>query len=468
MSPRFRTVLIACVLVAVAAAVIRTMVAGADRPAGDFLRYERAATLVARGEGALLYDEKERIAAHVWGDRKNLPEQGFRYAPGLAVAMAPLGALPPETAWPIWSGICAGLTALGAGLAVALAVRRLPPGTCPWLPVVAAVVPLYALYSENVMLGQMNCFAFGLSMAALWSLDGKCDRSAGLLAAGATLAKHIPVLLILWFLWQRRWKAALWGASGVALLFYLLPTAVLGPSTHHALLSQWKAQEDHLVTEVGEAPGMKASNPSVVHVEGQSTKALLFRYLTPMPFFHLKDLKGGPEAGAGSKGILVNGGRDWGGATAFRLWLASMFVLLSLTVLATSPRPGEDPGAVALRFPLEAAMVLAAMVLVSPESRNPHFQVLAPALAGLAAGLAAETRRGGSWWGRAGMASLGALLVMIPTKFLLGRDGADRALAWGSIGGGGLLVFVALAWTLFRERERSPVPGPAEPAAAAP
>lgn len=445
MNGRPRTVLLAVAAAAALAAGLRAAVSA--EPAGDFLRYDRAGTMVWKGEAAHLYDD----AWKTWKD-PSLEERRYRYAPGLAVALSPMGAMPPRTAWVLWSAACGALVAGGAGLAVALALRRLPEGGSPWIPAAAAVVPLAALFLENVKLGQMNCWAFGLSMAALFALDRGRDRAAGLLAAGAALAKHLPILLVLWFLWKRRWKAALWGFGGVLLLAYLVPTAVLGPAAHHDLLGQWKGQENNLVTEVDEAPGMRATGPAE-HVEGQSLKALLYRHLTPTKFFHLRDASAENAArGVGARGIAVNGGRDWGGRNVFKIWLASIFVVLSLAVIATGPVEGEDPAGAARRYPLEAALVLGALLLVSPESRNPHFQMLAPALAALAAGLAGETARGGSWWGRAGLAGAGAALIAISTKGILGREGADHALAFGTIGFGGFLVFASLAWTLLRER----------------
>jgi len=447
MTPRFRTVLLILAAAAALAAGLRAALSAG--PVGDFLRYDRAGTMVWKGESSHLYDD----AFPVWNDPSLKEGMRYRYAPGLAVALSPMGGLPPRTAWVLWSAACGALVAAGAGIAVALAVRRLPPGGAVWIPA-AAVVPLAALYLENVKLGQMNCWAFGLSLGALFALDRGRDRTAGLLAAGATLAKHVPILIVLWFLWKRRWKAAFWGLGGILVLAYLLPTAVLGPAAHHALLGQWKGQENSLVTEVDEAPGMKVTGAGE-HVEGQSLKALLYRHLTPTGFRHLReDSADALSKGKVRPGILVNGGRAWDPKVVFWLWLASMFLVLSVTVFATNPEPGD--GDAHRRTPLEASMVLAAMLLVSPESRNPHFQMLAPALAALAAGLAAEVSRGGSWWGRAGLAAAGALLVGISTQGILGRSGADHALARGSIGFGGLLVFLAVAWTLFRERGSPP------------
>jgi len=415
-------------------------------PAGDFLRYERAATLAWTGRASLLYDDGARLSSAVWHDPENLPERGYRYSPALAVLLSPFGALSPRPAFVAWSALCAGLTVLGIGLSASLAMRLLPGGRPAWLPAAAAFLPLLALYVENVKLGQMNCLAFGLSLGALWSFDRGRDRAAGLLAAGAAVAKHMPVVLLLWFAWKRRWNAALWGLGALAVLGYLVPTVVLGPAGHHGLLRQWVAQEDHLVTEEVAPPGASAT-PTTVHAAGQSLKAILYRYLTRTRYEHLENLTLTKEGIAKGEGILVNGGRQWEPAAVGRAWWAAMFLVLLAAAVATAPPAGGESRGGPL-FALEAGMLLAALLLVSPESRNPHFQMLAPGYAGLAALLAAGRPRGRARWVVLGLAAAGAALVLLPTQGLVGRRAADVLLAHGSIGFGAVLVAAALAMAL--------------------
>jgi len=447
-SPRFRALLIAAVAAAALLAGARAALRE-GRPAGDFLRYDRAATLAWRGEGHLLYDAAARRENRAWGDPENLPEMPFRYSPGLAAALSPLGALAPRHGFVAWSALCAGLVAAGVGLAAALAIRRLPEGAPAWIPAAAALLLLPHLYAENVKLGQMNCFAFGLSVAALWALDRGRDRAAGLLAAGAVLAKHIPVLLVLWFAWKRRWRAAGWSLAGVVLLAGVLPTVVFGPSTHGELLRQWWTNENHLVTETGEPEGTGiVSHPgNLPLVEGQSLRALLYRYVGPTSYVHLASQADTPGASPGTRGIAVWEAVAWDSKTVYALWGLALAATLWAAVAATAPIAGEDPAGAARRFPLEAGLVLAAVLLVSPESRAPHFQMLAPACAALAATFAAPGRRGLLW-----LASLGALGVLLPTQGLVGRTGADYLLAYGSMGLGTVVLFVVMAVLLRRER----------------
>lgn len=453
MTEGFRRWLLLLVVAAGILAGVRALVRDSNPP-GDFLRYDRAGALVWRGDGNRIYDDAYRKSNPVWNDRENLPEDRFRYSPALAVLIAPVGALPPRAGYVVWSIITAALVALGVGLAAEMAVRRLAPGSAPWWPAVLAGVPLVHLYTENVKLGQMNCFAFGFSVAALWCLDRKRDAAAGLLAMGAVVAKHIPILLVIWFAWKRRWKAAAWGLGGILAVVYLLPTVMLGPATHHELLRTWVSQQKHLVTEEPDVPGISPSDIGTM-VEGQSVKALACRYLTPMPYRHLASKVGEPDETPGSLGIFVNGNRNIGERNAGRVWIGVSFVLFLLMLVTTAPRPGEESEERARhRYPLEAGLLLLTLLLVSPESRNPHFQMMAVTYAALGATFIGGAPRGATRWIAVVATVLAVLSVAVSSRGILGRVGADQALAHGSIGFGALVLFAVSAWMLAVERRR--------------
>jgi hypothetical protein len=427
----------------------------ADAPPGlDFLRYDRAGALVARGDGAKIYDPISVARSEVWGDRERLPERSFRYPPCVAVLFAPLGEMEPRTAWQLWRTGCVLLVVAGVGAAVAAALTRERGALPAFLVVLLAFTPMYV---ANVAEGQMNLLVFGLLAGAAFAFSRGRDRTAGALAGAAAAIKIAPVLLLLWFAWKRRWKPFFWGCGAIVAISWLLPVAVLGPSTAHALLRQWAGMEQPLVTEVDERPGSRA-NVAAVNIESQSLRGILVRTCTPTPYFRLRDKPLEMDAGGASPGISVHGGRRWSPGALRTAWMAAFFALVAAAVFATAPRPGEEPAAAARRLPLEAGLVLALIPLVSPESRWIHFLVLAPACAALAASLAAAERRGGTWWAAAIAGGLGAILLALPVF------GAETLLAWGAAGWAGILVFIASALTLFAERASGTTPA-AVPAA---
>jgi len=143
--------------------VLFAAIAGAVRGAcmkavpGDFLRYHRAGRLVATGRADLIYDAKFLAEQNVYaaervpGDYDDLEELEFKYAPAMAVAMAPLGALSPRTANTIWT---AWNMALVAALLVA-AWSWCARGLSAWWMLVPIAV-LGRTMQSNITLGQLN------------------------------------------------------------------------------------------------------------------------------------------------------------------------------------------------------------------------------------------------------------------------------------------------------------------------
>ena len=67
-------------------------------------------------------------------------------------------------------------------------------------------------------LGQIEVLQFLLLATMLWSLRTGRDRLAGLALGLATGLKFFPGALIVWLLWRRRWRPALWAFVSAALL----------------------------------------------------------------------------------------------------------------------------------------------------------------------------------------------------------------------------------------------------------
>jgi hypothetical protein len=100
---------------------------------------------------------------------------------------------------------------------------------------------------------------------------------------------------------------------------------------------------------------------------------------------------------------------------------------------------------------MEAGLLLLVMLLISPESRNPHYQLLAPLYATLAVAWSLRDR-GSRLWGPGILGAIGALGVLLPSQGLVGRENATVLNAWGVAGFGSRLLFVAGTWALARSR----------------
>jgi glycosyl transferase family 87 len=463
LTPASRAVLLAALGGAIAAGAW-----AARSPADpDFLRIHAAGALAARGDAARLYEGPPPPAGP---EGEAAGRRPFRAPPAAAVLAAPLGALPERGAWILWEAACGALAAAAVALAAAAAA---PGGARGARLAAAAAIPAAPLLLEAVGRGSMTVPLLALAAGSLAALGRGRDRIAGLLAGTAAALAVVPVVLVLWFPWKRRPRAAAFGLGAAAGLFLLLPLLAAGPAGGTGLLRRWAAQEDPLVTEIDERPGTAATG-GAANVEGQSLKGILYRVLGGVAWFPLRErsLEGGAAGDPGRITVAVADPLRPG--TVFAIWLGASFLLLAAAVFATGPLEGEEPAAAQARLPLEGGLVLAAIPLVWPEARAIHHVLCIPALAALAAALAAELRSGrrpgpgGPLALRAAVAAAGAVLLFLPASGIPGRDLSGWMTAWGAPGWGGLLLFAASALTLWRLRAAAPGMGPGPPPVPAP
>ena len=87
---------------------------------------------------------------------------------------------------------------------------------------------------------QVNIIIFALTLAGLLQHQAGRDGRAGLLIGVATALKVMPVLFLPYFLWRRRWRAAL-GLIVAACALSLLPAAFDGWARFADQLTAWRA-----------------------------------------------------------------------------------------------------------------------------------------------------------------------------------------------------------------------------------
>ncbi len=194
----------------------------------DFLAYWTGGNLVADGHAAVLYDavaQAELQRETVPGLRDGL--SWFVAPPFVAVLYAPLGALPFAFAACAFTVLSLAALCL-VGRMLGPTVRRdrnLPVGL--FVLVVAASPAVF----EAIGSGQNSPFLLLLWVVALRQVRIGADATAGVLFALTAFKPHLVLLIPVWLVVRRKWRAlAAFGVGGAAL--FAIPLVFL-PS--HAL-----------------------------------------------------------------------------------------------------------------------------------------------------------------------------------------------------------------------------------------
>ncbi len=154
--------------------------------------------------------------------------------PLLAILTVPLTFLPYPTAAVFWMVFNLALLLGGCAMILA-AIRRLD-----WVGAVVTLALLFAFYPAAVCLrlGQVEILLFFLLAASFLALKQGRDGWAGAALGIAAAIKFFPGALLLFLLWKRKWKAALWGL-GVAVIALAVSVAVVGADNFHTYTQVW-------------------------------------------------------------------------------------------------------------------------------------------------------------------------------------------------------------------------------------
>jgi hypothetical protein len=199
--------------------------AQAHYPYNDFAEEMAATGLLFTPDRPRVYDLDLQIARQqaIWGPRLPAERVVFIRVPWTMFLLLPFLALPYAPAFLAFSACSLVLATIGF---VAWARWMQAP------PLVAATFVLAGLASfpllRTLQLGQYSALTFAAVTAALLGLWRGREVGAGLSLLGATLKPHLIILLPLGLLAERRWRAILAAAAGLAGLV-ALSTVVLGP-----------------------------------------------------------------------------------------------------------------------------------------------------------------------------------------------------------------------------------------------
>jgi hypothetical protein len=189
----------------------------------------------------LLHGQPIYTAAQLSGGYAPQAQDLYLYVPAVAAVVAPLTLLPIDFQAANWIWSAAGAAILvWAVLAIAREERlderfAFLRGRGRWWLVAAAFA--FPPVVDELVVGNVHLFLVGL-LAATWIAIRRCDEGragpwyavAGTAVGAATLIKVFPGLLILWFLFTGRTRAAIWSAVTIVVLAAIsLPITGLQP-----------------------------------------------------------------------------------------------------------------------------------------------------------------------------------------------------------------------------------------------
>jgi 4-amino-4-deoxy-L-arabinose transferase-like glycosyltransferase len=196
----------------------------------DFKAYYIAADMLRWGED--FYDVRQQ-AEQVQARGLPLNESYYIYPPLLAIVFVPLTALPMQQAAQVWFFL--NMALYGLCLVVISRALKLSRHSeiLPLLWILAFLFPpaLFTLYK-----GQVNIVILLLLVVTYWLCARDRQVLAGLTLGVATMIKIVPVLLLPYAFWRRKYTLGL-TALGTILIVGILGLVIVGAGPHRTFLA---------------------------------------------------------------------------------------------------------------------------------------------------------------------------------------------------------------------------------------
>ncbi len=358
------------------------------------------------------------------------------YPPGFAVLLAPLAALPFSVAAVLWTALS--FAAVFASLWLCLDLLGLSRGPAAWTVGGLALVCSGRMLDSELGNGQANHWVLLGLAACAWLLARARPALGGVALSLAIVAKVTPLLLAVYLVGRREWRALAGVLAGLAVAGALLPALALGPrASLDANLTWARAVVGPVLWRSASARPPDRDRPGREH--GLSLRALAHRHLT-----------WSQAASHVDEPVFVNS-FAWSPRSAERVYQAVALLALVLAMLALGPRPARD----GTRRLLEVSVVAATMVLIAPLSRKAHFVVLLlPFVYAVAQTMRHPQDRAALAW-----VLPPALIFVATSPGVIGKQAAAVALAWGAYTAAALWLWAGAlhaAWRDSPERTASP------------
>lgn len=173
----------------------------------DFASYFYAARVAAAGEDP--YDP-EALSRQARREETRRHVHPFFYPPPFVMAMGWTRGLSLRSAYLVWFWLSELL-----GLAGALALWRAWRDLGPAVPVTLCVLLAAATpWTDNLRMGQANLAVLALIALAVLAQERAWHALGGIAIALAIVCKPWPLLIVGWWLLQRRWRMVAWAFAG--------------------------------------------------------------------------------------------------------------------------------------------------------------------------------------------------------------------------------------------------------------
>ena len=124
------------------------------------------------------------------------------------------------------------------------------------------------ILQEHLQHTQVNVFLLFLALLALSQFRAGRPQWGGLALAAAASVKAMPVLLVGYLVYRRRWRETAWTVAWLAALNIVLPVLVFGPAEAHAQWHSWRA-----------VAAREIADPATAHHSNQSLLAAAERLI---------------------------------------------------------------------------------------------------------------------------------------------------------------------------------------------
>ncbi len=360
----------------------------------------------------------------------------FPNPPIMPITLYPLMVLPTVAGAMCWFAIKVGMTT--ATLIMLFQIVR-PPGRL-FPPMFRSLVLLLSLRPilGDLHHGNNNLLILFLVVAMFYAWRRGYDLWAGILLGLATAYKVTPALFFVYFAYKRSWRTVGWGAFGLAIFLFVVPSAVIGPQFNYECLRMWSQRMVTPFVVKG------AASPQEVN---QSIPGVLSRLLMNLH----------PGQGRYDTHFVLNLTSLPPRIVGFLIKGIAAFLLGLLALLCrTKTADRRDP-----RLLGEVALVVLTMLFVSERSWKHHYVTVLIPYSYLVAeffssriGPRSRMLLVGSW--AVSFVLMAATSTEVGGLFAEGQ-GHEIAQGYGSFLWAGVVLYAMVAWRVWVRRNETPL-----------